>query len=300
MTARYFTIGTTTWNDLQPYGSGFILAGMGGAIAQYDIFDGGVTMVGGGSCAGHDFYGVSVRPVDQAVFLSTGTGSLVRWTGPMQCSGVNALTTGIGTAIKAYDDAIFVGSFDSMSVNSAGVATVTRVRPDGGAPSSQQLSGAGQIWELSGPSPAFAFAAGWDHATQLRNRVWAYDSSNLSWSAVVASNNANSQLYAIDVPTPTLGFAAGEAFFQWDGAVWTARPAPPFSVYGLKVFSATEVYAAGADSNGRAPLALWNGNVWALMNAAMRPLGTINRLRGTSRCGLLGVGSGGKAVTTLP
>jgi len=297
VTPRYFNIGSTTWNDLTPYGNGFILAGQNGAISRFNPTDGGVTDVGGGTCASRDYLGVSVRPIDQAVFLSTGTGSLFRWNGPGLCVGVNALTTGFGTAVRAYDDVIFVGSFDALDTETAGNAKISRVRPDGGV-ASQTVSGAGQVWEISGPSSDATFAAGWDHATQIRNRVWAYDGG--SWSAVVASNDGMTPLYAIDVPTPRLGFAAGDAFYEWNGSNWALRAAPPFSVFGLKVLSATEVYAVGTDNQSRSAMALWNGSTWTLIGPTIGPAGAISRVRGASRCTLLGIGSGGNAMTTLP
>ncbi|MDP1920150.1 MAG: hypothetical protein Q8L14_28145, partial [Myxococcales bacterium] len=299
-TPRYFTIGSDTWNDLTPYGDDFILAGENGSISRFDPIDGGVTVLGGGTCAGRNYFGVSVRPIDQAVFLTTGTGSLIRWLGPGNCVGVNALTTGIGTSLRAYDDFIFVGSFDAPDIQTAGISIVSRVRADGGAPSSQTVTGAGQIWEISGPSPSVTFAAGWDHATQFRNRVWAYDLGAGSWMPVVSNNTNMTPLYAIDVPTPTLGFAAGDVFYEWNGSQWSPRSSPPLSVYGVKVFSSTEVYAVGTDTQSRAAVALWDGNTWTLIGPTVRPSGSIARVRGGSRCTLLGVGTGGNAMTTLP
>ena len=97
------------------------------------------------------------------------------------------------------------------------------------------------------------------------------------------------------------GLAAGQGFYEWDGAAWsTARLPPPFSVYGLKVFSPTEAYAVGTDGQSRAAVALWNGTTWTLIGPTTRPSGSITRVRGASRCTLLGVGSGGNAMTTFP
>ncbi|MDP3502578.1 MAG: hypothetical protein Q8S33_19730, partial [Myxococcales bacterium] len=298
-TPRYFTIGANTWNDLTPYGNGFILAGENGAIARFNPADGGSTDVGGGTCAGRDYFGVSVRPIDQAVFLSTGTGSVVRWLGPGQCSGVNALTAGIGTAVRAFDDSLFVGSFDGPAINSAGPVALTRLLSDGGAPSSQTVNSAGQVWEFSGPSSSAVFAAGSEHAVQRRSRIWEYDPGAGTWGTALSGAN-DTPLYAIDVPTPTLGFAAGAVFYEWNGTAWRARADPPFFVYGLKVFSSTEVYAVGTDGMSRSAIGLWNGTTWTVIGPTTRPSGSITRVRGASRCTLLGVGSGGNVMTTLP
>ena len=241
---------------------------------------------------------MSVRPVDSAVLISTSTGALVRWTGPGQCSGVNALTSGLATAIKAFDGSTFVGSFSGSNLNSAGNVALFRLRPDGGSPSSQTV-GFGQVWELSGPSINDLYAAGWDHSTQLRNRVWQFDPGGPSWSPVVSSNNMNTPLFTIDVPSPSLGFTAGRGFIEWNGAVWTYRPDPPFDVFTLKVISSNEVYAAGYDG-ARIGFALWDGNMWRLLGPSPAPMGAINRMRGSSRCRLLNVGNGGNAVSTFP
>ena len=299
MTPRYFKIGSGTWNDLAAYGNGFILVGENGAITRFEPTDGGVADVAGGSCAGRDYFGVSVRPIDQAVFITTGTGSLIRWLGPGQCAGVNALTTGIGTALRAFDNFIFVGSFSGPDVNTAGTVTLSRLLRDGGSPSSQNVVSGAQVWELGGPSSNETFAVGWEHAVQRRSRVWAYEPSAGTWSAIVAGSNG-APLFAIDVPTSTLGFAAGRAFYDWDGASWTQQASPPFDVFGLKAVSATEVYAVGTDGQSRAAIALWNGSTWALIGPTTRPSGSITRIRGASRCTLLGVGSGGNAITTRP
>jgi hypothetical protein len=296
---RFFKIGSVTWNDIAPYRNGFILVGESGAISSFDQTDGGVTDLSGGTCAGQTYLGVSVRPIDQAVFISTRTGSLVRWVAPGQCTRVNALTAGIGTAVHAYDDMIFVGSFDGSDFTTAGTVTLSRLWPDGGVASSQNVSSAGQVWEISGPSSSATFAAGWDHAVQRRNRIWAYESNAGTWTPILSSNENETRLFAIDVPTPTLGFAAGAGFREWDGSTWALLASPPISVYGLKVLSSNEVYAVGINQ-GSASMAFWNGSTWTLIGPTTRPSGAFNRLRGTSRCTLVAVGSAGNAMTTFP
>lgn len=122
-----------------------------------------------------------------------------------------------------------------------------------------------------------------------------------AWSDAFATSNSNTDLYAVDIASAAVGFAAGKAFVQWSGGSnWSYRPAPPIDIYGLKVFSATEVYAVGADTaRARGAFAVWDGNTWSVVGRSVGPTGYINRVRGSSRCGLLGVGSGGNAVTTF-
>jgi hypothetical protein len=299
---RYFTIGSTTWNDLQPLGNDFILVGNGSTITRYRPADGGIANLGGGTCAAQgDFLGVAVRASDQAVFISTDQGELLRWTDVGQCSLVNGFGAGWqATAVRAFDDFLFLGAFQSASIANAGTVSIARFRPDGGLVSSPSL-GFGQLWELSGPSSADAFAAGWDHATQRRNRVWNYNTGNGNWDEVVATNTANTPLLAVEVPAPTFGFAAGTAFVEFNGTSWAYRTDPPFEVFGLRAFSPNEVYAVGLDrTRSRVGLALWDGSAWTVFGPSVPPGGYLARVRGADRCNLLGVGSGGNAFTTRP
>ena len=241
-----------------------------------------------------------MRPADSAVFITTSQGALIRWVGVGQCVGVNALVPAYATAVLASNDFTFVGAIDATSGN-IGNVVLTRLNPDGGSPSSQTV-GFGQVWEFSRPTLGPVLAAGWEHSTQRRNRVWAYDLGSAAWSDSWATSNSSTDLYAVDTASASLGFAAGKAFVQWSGGSnWTYRPTPPIEVYGLKVFSATEVYAVGNDTvRGRGAFAVWDGNTWSIAGSSVGPAGYLNRVRGSSRCGLLGVGSGGNAVTTFP
>lgn len=295
--ARYITIGTATWNDLQPYGSEFFLAGTGSALARYTPTDGGVVNVGGGSCAGRgDYLGVSVRPGDQAVFLTTSSGLLLRWHGPALCQPLGTLPGGPATAVRAFDDFIFVASFDAPDVSTAGLVAFTRFNPDGGSPS-VQTQVVGQAWQLSGPNSGNLYAAGSEHPTQFRGRVWRHQSN--TWSQVVNGTGNGTSFWAIDMPTANLGFAGGPGLYEWNGMMWTPRVDPPFLINGLEVLGVNAVYAVGNQSS-QARIGLWNGSTWTLLGPPTHPSGDLKRIRGASRCALLGVGTAGLAVTTFP
>ncbi len=283
---------------MQPFGKSFVMVGNGGAIARYSPGDGGVETLGGGTCANYgNLFGVSVRASDNAVFVSTGSGSLIRWVAPGQCTGVNALIPGAPlTALNAEDpDFLFAGS---MGAFPAGTVTLSRLN-DAGVPS-QQSYNVGEVWEIA-KSGSSVFAVGSEHSVQRRNRIWRYDFVNLAWQPVLATSNNDTALFAADLLAPNAGYAAGMTFTQWNGSTWTYRPTPPFGVYGLEALSASEVYAVGDDAiAGRPGIAVWDGNTWTNFGPTTRPAGYLVRVRGEARCGLFGVGSNGIAITTFP
>ena len=284
---------------MQPFGKSFVIVGNGGAIARYLPGDGGVETLGGGTCANYgNLLGVSVRASDSAVFVSTSSGSLIRWVSPGQCTGVNALNPGSAlTAVNAEgSDFIFTGS---MSAFPAGTVVLSRV-DDAGVPSQQPfMSVPGEVWEIA-RSGSSVFAVGSEHAVQRRGRIWRYDFINDAWGVSLSTGN-DTAMFAVDLVSPNAAYAAGMAFAQWNGSNWGARATPPFGVYGLEALSASEVYAVGDDAAaGRPGIAVWDGNTWTNFGPTTRPTGYLVRVRGESRCGLFGVGSNGIAITTFP
>jgi hypothetical protein len=297
---RFGTLGSNSiaWLDLHSYGSDFLVVGTGGNVVRYNPVDGGAQTVGGSTCTNKgDFLAITVRQSDQAVFLTNNSGGLFRWNTDGGCVGVNALVSGQATTVLALDTHTFSGSFSGSSTNQSGQISLTRVDPNGTNPSTFG-AGQGQVWEISGPDETTLFAAGWDQVP-IRNRIWRWRPANDDWTTAFSTNNNNTPLFALDVPSSSLGFAAGKAFLQWDGAVWTYRPTPPLDVYGLTTISATELYAGGAAAGGRAGFAVWDGNTWQALGGTT-PSGAIYRVRGSGRCGLVGVGSGGLLMTTYP
>jgi hypothetical protein len=262
------------------------------------FFDGGSQALGGG-CNNRDLMGVSVRPSDGVLYATDTAGVLLRLN-PASCTVVNGLTPStFSTSVLALDTDTFVTSYAANAVT-AGSIRLVRLNADGGAPSTFQ-SGFGQVWEVSGPRPVDVFAAGWDQPSQQRSFIWRWDPQSGTWSTAYSTNDSTTPLFSIDVPTSTLGFAGGfNRFLEWNGTTWTPRQAPPFAIFGLKVFSASEVYAVGTDAMSRVAFAQWNGSTWTSLLSGTPPGGYLSRVDGPSRCNLLAVGNQGRAFTTAP
>ncbi|MDX2010827.1 MAG: hypothetical protein SFW67_11570, partial [Myxococcaceae bacterium] len=288
---------TTTWTDVTLQGSTFVAVGAGGA-ARRVFSDGGSQALGGG-CNTRDLMAVSARPGDGVLFAVDTDGVLLRLN-PSSCTVVNGLAPStFSTSVLALDTETFVTSY-SGTVSAAGNIRLVRLNADGGSPSTWQ-SGFGQVWEVSGPLASHVFAAGWDHMVQQRSFLWRWDPQSGTWSTSYSTNDQLTPLYAIDVPSTNLGFAGGvNRFVEWNGAAWVERTPAPFAIYGLKVFSSTEVFAVGTDSMNRVAFARWDGTSWTSMVSGTPPAGYLVRIDGTSRCNLYAVGNSGRAWTTAP
>jgi hypothetical protein len=296
---RFFTLGTTStvWTDVITQSGAFITVGSDGG-ARRVFLDGGSQGLGGG-CLRRDLMGVSVRPGDNVVFATDTAGALLR-IDPTSCAVLNGLAPStFSTSVLALDTDTFLTSY-AGEANTPGNIRLVRLNADGGQPSTFQ-SGFGQAWEVSGPAPGSVFSAGWDQSPQQRAFIWRWDPSSTTWSTAYSTNTGTTPLFSIDVPTPTLGFAGGiNRFLEWNGTTWTERLPPPFAIFGLKVLSASEVYAVGTDEMSRIAFSQWDGVTWTSLLANSPPGGSLARVDGFSRCSLLAVGNGGRAVTTAP
>ena len=295
---RVVSLGSsTTWNDVTVQGDTFVVVGQGGA-ARRVFADGGTQALAGG-CNSRNLMAVSVRPGDGALYATDTAGALLRLN-PSNCTVVNGLSPStFSTSVLALDTDTFVTSY-AGTTQTPGTIRLVRLLPDGGSPNTFQ-SGFGQAWEVSGPAASHVFAAGWDHAVQQRSFLWRWDPASMTWATSYSTNTSVTPLFAIDVPSPNLGFAGGlNRFLEWNGSTWVERTPAPFGIFGLKVFSSTEVFAVGSDNMSRAAIGRWDGTSWRVLLTGSQAGGYLARIDGTSRCNLLAVGNDGRALTSAP
>lgn len=278
-------------------GDTFVVVGQGGA-ARRVFADGGTQALAGG-CNSRNLMAVSVRPGDGALYATDTAGALLRLN-PSNCTVVNGLSPStFSTSVLALDTDTFVTSY-AGTTQTPGTIRLVRLLPDGGSPNTFQ-SGFGQAWEVSGPAASHVFAAGWDHAVQQRSFLWRWDPASMTWATSYSTNTSVTPLFAIDVPSPNLGFAGGlNRFLEWNGSTWVERTPAPFGIFGLKVFSSTEVFAVGSDNMSRAAIGRWDGTSWRVLLTGSQAGGYLARIDGTSRCNLLAVGNDGRALTSAP
>jgi hypothetical protein len=278
-------------------GGDFVVVGSSSSIVAYSPADGGVRNLGGGTCSGlGDFVATSIRPNDGTIFIATHQGRVVQWNAPGQCSTFANLTLGFTPTVYADTTSVLVAGFDALPSATGPISLVT-LNTDGGVQLNFSPPSRGQVWELSSLGASATFAVGHTFPND-RSKVWQFDPSNSQWTDAF-SGVIQSQLYAIDLLNASTGLAVGEISLGWNGSGWSPRASPPFTVYGVELLAANEAYGVGADLNV-AGFATWNGTTWTKINSPTPPAGFLKRIRGRSRCTLLGVGTDGIAVTTAP
>jgi hypothetical protein len=299
---RFFDLGDADFKDVELVNNQFLAVG-GSGIVRINPEDGGVAAFSSTGCNG-PYVSLSLRASDGALFLLRGDRRIFRYA-PAGCLDITPSNYANidPTSILATPSFLFTMANGSTQIAMPRpYARMSRVVVlDGGSFPYDQLDD--WVFDVGGPTDDVVFAVG-SRGNQNRPAIWRYVpfSTPDSWSESYSPGSANNQrLFAIDVPLPTLGFAGGQnRFLQWNGNSWNEKAPPPFTIAGLKVFSATEVYAVGESSTSTIAFSRWNGTSWTSLTTGPAALGRLNKVTGTSSCDLLAVGAGGVVATTRP
>jgi hypothetical protein len=137
------------------------------------------------------------------------------------------------------------------------------------------------------------YAVGISTTSGSKGGIVHFDGSN--WTEQI-SPGGQSALNAVSFVNSSLGFAAGQVIYRFDGANWTlsgiSLPSGCSVITGLAAISETSVYAVCGDSH----VYHHDGSNW--MTVATKVGSNFSRIRGTSECDLWAVGTAGGLLTT--
>ncbi len=129
--------------------------------------------------------------------------------------------------------------------------------------------------------------------------VMRWDAPGNDWVREPLSSPPTATLRAVSIADATTAFAGGGGkFYRWNGASWSALPAPSFEIAGLRAFGPSEVYAVGG---GKFEVARFDGTSWSTVGTysgdSSDVLGVI---RGPDACHLWAAGNHGGVVSSGP
>lgn len=151
-----------------------------------------------------------------------------------------------------------------------------------------------EFWTVDGIDADTLFAGG--TANNGKGAIFKYAKATDTW--VLQSLPNTGTVNDISVVSPTLAFAGTENadLFRWNGTTWT-RVSNAFgrAIYGVKAFSATQVYVAAPGARA----GLWDGTAWSIVaDFDGGPGGYLARIRGVNSCELWGGGTTGLLVSS--
>jgi hypothetical protein len=275
---------TGTVKDLAVFDVGALwIAGEGPAKLATRMPGGGFVA---GSCTAPSSFDAVWARSDGTAYFGVGNSGVLYSSTPagaaciMVASDIN--TSGKVTAISGGTAKIFVG-------NDNGHVTRDDVVNQNSA-DDQPLQAIEDIYAFTDTD---VYAVGISTTSGSKGGIVHFDGSN--WTELI-SPGGQSELNAVSFVNSSLGFAAGQVVYRFDGATWTLTsiglPSGCSVITGLAAISATSVYAVCGDSH----VYHHDGTGW--MTVATKVGSNFSRIRGTSECDLWAVGTAGGLLTT--